>query len=484
LALVSLAEFVAELEEIARSLSATLGEKTDGFATASRSESVGEPAHLFVLGMLEGVFPRRRTEDPVLSDFERDQIAALRLGEPFLPDSHQRARAERDEFVALCASAKESVTFSYPLAGEDRDNVPAFYLQEAKRARGTGWMEAARSRKDLAPPGSALAADRRLADALSAPKERPSPSRLESGQSLAALAPSVEFRVSPNELHDAALCPFRYVFGRRLELRGEDAREPLSRLRRLPQAAELTATESREQALAQLRAMLEVEVEALRSEIPPGELKLLRAAGERQIRDWVEREFLAREVWPKDSGSVKPHAAFDQPGLAGELPLKGKTVKLKGAVTSVCSMGNYSVAQLANARSSLVETNAEKLSDADKLELGVILWALSGTKPGTAVEVGSMGGRRTLFVLPRFQEQPLDSRQGEGLRVVAFDDKRAFFTEVKELLSSAIERIDRVDVEAVPGDQCTFCDLGELCRNSKDFGEDSVEAETEEPEDG
>ena len=51
-------------------------------------------------GMLEGVFPRRRSEDPILTDLERAEISLYLETRP-LPDSHREARRERDQFYRL-----------------------------------------------------------------------------------------------------------------------------------------------------------------------------------------------------------------------------------------------------------------------------------------------------------------------------------------------------------------------------------------------
>jgi hypothetical protein len=70
----------------------------------------------------------------------------------------------------------------------------------------------------------------------------------------------------------------------------------------------------------------------------------------------------------------------------------------------------------------------------------------------------------------------LPSNRKEGLRVVDLGSdgpapSKPFYSQVKNLLDEAIIRIRNVEVRAIPGDHCTTCDFGELCRNSRDFGE-------------
>jgi hypothetical protein len=47
----------------------------------------------------------------------------------------------------------------------------------------------------------------------------------------------------------------------------------------------------------------------------------------------------------------------------------------------------------------------------------------------------------------------------------------AFFEKVKDLLREAANAIRAVDVKSTPGEVCAFCDHGELCRQSAEFGE-------------
>jgi hypothetical protein len=42
---------------------------------------------------------------------------------------------------------------------------------------------------------------------------------------------------------------------------------------------------------------------------------------------------------------------------------------------------------------------------------------------------------------------------------------------VKIMLAEAIRRLERGAIEALPGDYCDWCDVGELCRKSREFGE-------------
>lgn len=198
------------------------------------------------------------------------------------------------------------------------------------------------------------------------------------------------------------------------------------------------------------------------------------------IDSWIEAEFTARQVWPKDPGTIRPHAAFGGPGLASELPMKGGAVNLRGAITAVSRMGPYAVGHLHGARRGLVAANsADALTDADLLEIGLHLWSLSAESAYTALEVQALEGDRVLYVLPRDPEYDLTARVEKGLRVVDLGERAEFFPRVKALLGQALETVRQGAALATPGDHCAYCDFGEVCRVSVSFGEEGDEFDDE-----
>jgi ATP-dependent helicase/DNAse subunit B len=70
----------------------------NGILVVNSAQSIGEVRSVYALGMLEGVFPRRRTEDPILTDGDRNQISTALSLDPPLMTSMEYASKERDEF--------------------------------------------------------------------------------------------------------------------------------------------------------------------------------------------------------------------------------------------------------------------------------------------------------------------------------------------------------------------------------------------------
>jgi len=84
-------------------------------------------AHLFVLGMAEGVLPATISNDPVLDFFERQQLQQQNLA---LPTAAGQARREALSFYALLQTATGNLTFSYAELKDRQEQLPSPYLKQ------------------------------------------------------------------------------------------------------------------------------------------------------------------------------------------------------------------------------------------------------------------------------------------------------------------------------------------------------------------
>jgi len=213
-------------------------------------------------------------------------------------------------------------------------------------------------------------------------------------------------------------------------------------------------------------------------------MQLLRAGGQRLIRDWLHRETRSREQWPKEPGSVKANVSFGSHGVRALMP---GDVRIEGAIAGISRLENYNVAHLYG--SSVADP--KKLTDTEKLYFGLHLLAIHEPGREGALEIESMTGKRTLMVLGRGGSEPLASSVADGLQVIdlATEDniqlsKKNFYSEVRAALADAIRRIYEVRVDAIKGEHCDICDYGELCRRARGFGEeDSPFGDDLEPDD-
>jgi hypothetical protein len=235
--------------------------------------------------------------------------------------------------------------------------------------------------------------------------------------------------------------------------------------------ARLAAASSEQAAYDALNGALDEHLDTMVADVPEWEIALIRSGGRRLIREWVEREFLARKIWPREE--VVAGASFGRNGLRDVLP---KITKLTGGVAGTSRNGPYSVVHLTETSGPAKGYGpAHELTEQDKLYYGLHL--LAAWDKAAALEVETMAGERLLMLLPRLPGVALPARVQEGLKVIDLGAEdgsgpRTFFNEVKELAREAVARIEQVDVRAIRGDHCAWCDYGELCRQSMEFGEE------------
>ncbi len=441
-----------------------------GVPVATHASALTGVHTLFVLGMLEGSFPRRAAQDPILGDEERRLISAARLGEPSLPLSANRAAEERDEFYRVCAAATHRLVLSYPLADDSRDNVPAFYLEAAALAAG-GATRTDLPRTLLAPASDECIAPADLAmrAALDAPREPPAPTVLTDPSARELVAAPAGERTA-GELRDALRCAFLYGARHRLSLRPGRRESRWHRLRSLPQAARLAAAPDRDAAKQALEDALEAQLDLFASEVPEWEIPLLRAGGKRLVADWLRREFAARNLWPMDEGSLRLNVAFGEAGVRSQMPLG---VSLSGIAPAVSTYGATKTMHLYAGAVPPVKD----LTEADRLFYGLHLLALYEPGASVQLEVESTGGRRTRLRIDR--NGGVARRPNEGLDMEwlvdeddAYSARKQFFDGIKESLRRALRTVEAGEMRPTPGDPCDGCEFGELCRRSRLFGED------------
>ena len=212
------------------------------------AESLGAREYpvVFVLGMLEKVFPRAPREDAFLRDWERKKLN-ISLGGRL--DYRLAGAAERERFLFYRAvsAARERLYLCYPLTDtEAKDSLPSFYMDEVRRVIEAprlirrnhaaliptpddvfGMPALTRAAVYALADGEATATAARTYNALSArePKllagvwrdSRERKARLTDERVLARLAERQK-RWSCSELETYALCPFRHFIEKTLRL--------------------------------------------------------------------------------------------------------------------------------------------------------------------------------------------------------------------------------------------------------------------------
>lgn len=468
----SLLGFVQYANELWEGETVVLDGAPNGVRFVTNTDSLTEFDTLFVVGMLEGTLPKRRKEDPILFDDDRAELSSL-LGKR-LPDSKDSAIQERDEFVRICASASTRIVFSYPQTDDSRDNVPAFYLDEVARAC-PKTTRLVRPRSHFVPlkeecVSPADVAIRTALDGPRAPFEQPV---LHDEAAKAAVRPVFEAGVSPEELSRALVCPFQAAMRYRLRVVAPARRRLMRSLRDLPSVARLGLVGSKRQATEEMGRAIDEYLLEMYPEFETWELEMLRAAARRLADEWIDREFMSRELWRQDGETTQTDVGLDEGGLKNDLKVGGKHVKLRGRVSSLTQRHGYSVIRFFDSTApSLSEITELPEDNEDAFMYGLYLMAqLYLPQRNPAVEVDSMDGKR---ILAGFKEIRRDLKKDPmaGLDVVRVSDSRdVFFQNVKNRLRQSIDVLDAAEMQAKPGKHCEPCPYGELCRVSSVFGE-------------
>ncbi|MBS1723679.1 MAG: hypothetical protein JSS66_12080 [Armatimonadetes bacterium] len=463
-----LSRFISIAEEIWKAETVTFESPKSGVRVTTNYDSLPEVRVLFVLGMLEGSMPRRRREDPLLDDDDRRELGDL-LGIR-LQDSKDEARRERDDFVRLCASVTHHLALSYPLTNDDRDNVPAYYLEELDRALG-GKVERRNYPRGVPAPPLAecnLSPDLALRNGLEGPREWPALEKATDPRAVALLHPDWDEGASPAELAHVLVCPFHSAFRYRLRLRVPALGRGFGALLDIPRRARLVEAPSREEASVRLRGELNALLDRFSGRLESWEYALLQATGERYIEEWADREFAARQVWPRDEGSVFADVALNEHGLKNEFKLDGQTKRFIDRLAGIYKINGVSVAQVYLPSDAGVNELSNGFdADPGAFELGIVLLSQVAMGPkGTGIEVDGGFGRRVIASLPTGSAR-VPSRHDAGLTNAGIStSKDSFNRSVKERLKESVRALESADARATPGKHCETCLFGDVCRRS------------------
>ena len=473
----SLGEFARWCEVIGKNSETvvTVGDR-HGVQVVGSPDSARDCEVAFVIGVLEGKWPKRRSDHALLFDEDRAELHRIFPDLPRIPDSHDEARAERDQFVKLCAIASRRLVLSYPLADGDKVGKPAFYLNELRRIFGTQIEQPAKLRKHIIPPDEECVslADRMVRNALNGERAPTPPVEIHSEKSRELLRPDWDRGIRLRHLATAAECPFHAAFQYQLRVVAPDDYNRLSTLLSIPRRASLATQPTPETA----RAAMEHELnEILAEQFSKREYwawKLLDSAGQRLIRDWINREFAQRENWPIDISNTFTNVELGDEGTKDRAKLGGKVIHLRDTVDAVSKIGPMSV--VTSYRTSSPRTQSARdlrfQSKRDRIQIGLLSMACRRGGQTMGFLVDSIGGERELFVCI---SSPDDIQELSNLKIKfkRMSEAEDFGRVALEEAEIAVDAMDRGLVRPVPGDYCEHCAFGELCRRSMEFGEAS-----------
>jgi hypothetical protein len=444
-----------------------------GVKFVSKTDALPSCDLLCVLGMLEGSLPRRRSEDPLLFDSDLAELKELSSGRFALADSYVKAAAERDEFIRLCSASETALIFSYPETSDDRDNVPAFYLKELQ-ATVSDLETLVRSRTEVVPSKEDCLSPSDLAirESLSSDPEPFLPIRLETDAAKDAIRLDPESGVGPKEIEETIICPFRSVLQNRLKI-SLPRTHLLSLITDLPLQAGLPTAPDLESARTSLAHAAETRLSDLYSELEEWELKLLESASQRLTQGWLDREFAAREIWPRSDVEQQPELGGES--LRAEIPTKEGTVVLKGSLPMIYKSGSFLVGRVPFGR---VPETADRAIEGEPLPEPLVrfgIWLLAMKGAGAqypALELDSSSGKRVFLYYRRPADELPNAKVQAGLSRFELSDKpNTMIRGIMDRISEAADSLKQSSIRVRPGSACERCGAGELCRRSSVFGE-------------
>jgi len=428
-----------------------------GVRIVTSAEAVCESDVVYVVGMLEGAFPRRAVEDGILNDEARAWLREQ--GFATLPDSNQVAETERDEFYRLALTAPR-VVFTYPTTEDDSERIPSLFLEAIKDISTCEIRDFLPS--DVAGVESPFTADQRLSAALLADRVSPPPVRLEDPDRVQALFGDPPNLYSPEELRDALRCPFQHFARHRLHLKSELVRERWRSFASLAASAKVSSAPDVAVATERLTQELEQRLDRYRGVVPDWEYQLLDAGGRRIIEEIVEREFSMRADWPRSE------VRFDVPLGPGP-----ERLKVSGMVDSTFEIDAYRAVSLHQAYFRAPKEGDEFTRD-EYLYYGLLLMSQyeKNSNRGCLIEIDVLSGKR--FVIRDVRRSPdrLPLNTATFQKLDLFGGEIKGYEEINALRKEAISVIASLDIKPTPSSACRGCAFGELCRNSKEF-EDS-----------
>lgn len=439
----------------------------DGVRIVQGPTSVGECDVAFVLGASEGVWPHRRTEDPILDDRDRAELSALFSQYPHLPNSFDRAREERDHFIRLCALPSERLVISYPLTAEDRNLRPSAYLQELRQSA-DDILDREYMRDNVIPQQPVSTADdavRRALDGLTESWRVPE-LHFESSRSLIRKCPDEPIPV--RQIAVAAECAFRAAFGHQLKVEVKDPDVPPSVLISLP-------TKSRfllEGDLASAQEKLQDSLQKLLAEEFPRvawwEWRAMEVTGRRFLDGWAKREFEARSIGGIDLNSIKVAVPLGEEGTKSTFRVGQERVTIVDTLPAIATgTGGHSSIIYTFKHSSVRTVSDQIASIRDRVQIGLRMLAAKRDKATHIMIVDSASDRSLLFMGPSLVGDPLLRAKTTFTRRRIAEDATDLWTGIKDHVEVAVARIREGSIDATPGDYCEPCMLKDLCRQSR-----------------
>jgi hypothetical protein len=441
-----------------------------GIRVVSDPSSIGAAKVVIAIGIIEGRFPSRRSEDPILLDRDRDALAELNSGWR-LPDSYSVAEEDDRELYRLLCSC-DDLTLCFPESVGENPQDRAAYLWELEdlpnvTSESVSFSHRFPKWEDVVTEAEAVASliwhgDRKteprdsLINRLNALKEAHRQSQQNSLEDdiLKARLGALPQPMRISHLRSVTECPFQYFARHKLGLRSKKA-EPMNRvIVNCIRRANFNLDDEADFAQS-LQMALEAELQSLHGVLSEHELQLLKFSVPTTLNRFAKIEMDARRQWKLVPVQVAP--ADDQSGLRRSAKFGDSPVTLSPSID---------VLYKREGTNDLVPMRIGWEADEDQLKKeSYLVMMMHPGEPKYLMFDAFNHSRRTLFC--RRSDGQREKLEFRGNLAVDIGPKQ-----MRELRPEILSWMGQLLSDARSGDPttkpnskyCHRCDLGSLCR--------------------
>lgn len=482
----------------------------------------GEPEAVFVMGVLEGVFPRRHPEDPFLRGVERECLTRYYLHKDVqdetetligidLTNRHEAADAERFRFYRCVTAATHSLYLSYPRTSEESEAIASFYLEDIRHALETGGEHlntqfyrldeiVPREEESLHPYDLAkrnLSSAGHSNDTSGSPID---PFAVSAGNSLdhpetRTWAAQMNRAFSVTELETLSKCPFHHLARYRMKVRvsrpglhsteiGTLLHDTLKRTYAASQPLPGDPRELAERLLNNLNKVLGEK----ETEHPPWQLLVIREYCTRLLNELAQRELRYQEQfdlipryfeWSFGEGTPDEDEQGDRPRdpASRKSPIQmraggGRTLQVCGIVDRIDVSKDQSTAMVIDYK--LGEAvSFKQIEDGESFQMPIYGMAVQehfGLQ-NVVFAYDTLSGERRFRIVPYEKQliQQLRNYPWEGspdgvFKIMNKSTWQEIQRKVAQQIEGLVRTLEQADVNPQPGSHCSHCAFGDFCR--------------------
>ncbi len=408
---------------------------------------------LFILGAVEGTYPRKRREDILLSDDDRDTLShELSLVNP-LRTSKEDTKKCRDEFISMCGLPLKEIVFSYPLVSEDTENLPAFYLNELDRYLSGNINYEHHTR--LKCVNKKIEKINKKYDNLI-------------DQDFYSLKNLTQFnldKIQPESIVQMQKCPFLAQFNLHLDVKNTHHNQlSVGKILRRIDWNKVSGLSD----MNEMKRVLLLEVDKIiakeKTRVSKWEKSILKGALSTRIHAYSLREELSQKHWRSNKLSDMDHSQFGLDGFRNVLKNGNEKINIDGSIPYSYLTSGSSVISLYENGYSYKHWNSNLNVDEGLLN-GIYLLVQYNRAGSVGIEIDDLKDKRYLLLLPRFFSHELKSTSDGSLNIREVAESiPEYFEWVKGHIFQSWEKWKNGSCEPTINDGCKFCAYQALCR--------------------